>query len=260
MNMTAFRFFARFSLRKSASKRCGAFRVYGLRPRGLLVFDFELRIAEDASWVGEGQRLGAEGLVAFFERCPRFAVAFSGGCDSAYLLVAAVSYGCEVKAYLVRSAFQAAFEFEDALKVLRALKVPYELIDLDLLSDEELCANTEERCYLCKTRIFSTIREAALRDGYDLVVDGSNASDDPVRRPGFRALGELGVFSPLRRAGMSKAAVREASRKLEADLGLAKGSILSEKPSFPCLAVFVPSGSKISLDSLAEAERRRAGE
>ena len=227
--------------------------------KGVKVLDFELRIADDASWVEAGQHLGAEGLDAFFERCSSFALAFSGGCDSAYLLAAAVNHGCDVKAYIVRSAFQASFEFEDAVRVLRLLETPFEVVDLDVLSDDALCANTEDRCYLCKRLIFSAIREAALRDGYDLVVDGTNASDDPARRPGFKALGELGVLSPLRRAGMSKAAVREASRKLEDDLGLAEGSLLSAKPSFPCLAVFVPSGSEITRDALTEAQRRRVG-
>lgn len=208
-----------------------------------------------------GQERGAEALDAFFGRTRRLAVAFSGGCDSAYLLAAAHDAGCQVKAYLVKTAFQAAFELDDALAVIEHLDVPFEVIDLDILDDGEearaICANPPDRCYLCKRLIFSTIWGHARRDGFEALADGTNASDDPVRRPGFRALAELGVVSPLRRAGMTKGAVREASAALEAKLGLPENALMSSKPSFPCLAVFVPEGEPITQQSLDDAARVR---
>lgn len=225
--------------------------------------EFETEVSESESAEVESSEAGApetESLDSFFARTPRLAVAFSGGCDSAYLLAAAHDAGCQVKAYLVKSAFQAPFELEDALAVARALDVPFEVIDLDILSGGEeeraVCANPPERCYLCKRLIFSAIGRRVRVDGFGVLADGTNASDDPARRPGFRALAELGVASPLRRAGMTKDAVRAASAELERRRGLAEGALMSSKPSFPCLAVFVPEGEPITQASLDAAARR----
>lgn len=198
--------------------------------------------------VGPGQLIGIESLEDFFERTPRFAVAFSGGCDSAYALAAAVAAGCQVKAYAVRTAFQPVFEIDDAVRLADELRVEFELIDADVLAHDEVCANASDRCYRCKTFIFSTIREHMARDGYDVLIDGTNASDDPANRPGFQALAELQVVSPLRRAGMTKDDVRAASQTL--------GLFTANKPSFSCIAVHVPPGCTITKTTLDEAAAR----
>lgn len=202
-----------------------------------------------ASETGSGQELGAEALDEFFVRVPKFAVAFSGGCDSSYLLAAAVEAGCDVKAYMVDTAFQPAFELEDARRVVAACGAAFEVIEADVLAEAAICANPLEHCYLCKRFIFGTVRERMARDGYEVLADGTNASDDPARRPGFRALAELGVVSPLRRAGMTKDEVRAASRAL--------GVPTADKPSFSCLATKVPEGEPITDASLEEARRAR---
>ena len=208
-----------------------------------------------------GQAVGAEALNDFLARERRFAVAFSGGCDSACLLAAAHLAGCEVKAYLVKTAFQAAFELDDARAVIERLGIPFELIELDIFADDEdrreVCANPPDRCYLCKRLIFSTAWQHARRDGFEVLADGTNASDDPARRPGFRALAELGVMSPLRRAGMTKDAVRAHLVASEQALGFPEGALLSAKPSFPCLAVFVPEGETITQAALDKVARDR---
>lgn len=198
--------------------------------------------------IGEGQSLGIEPLQAFFDRTPKLALAFSGGCDSSYLLMAAAAH-CEVGAYYVRTAFQPGFELEDARHVLAEVrrrypgaKVAFSVLDLDILSQDDICANPPDRCYLCKRFILGAMRRAASCDGYELLIDGTNASDDPARRPGFRALAELGVISPLRRAGMTKEDVRAASR----DMNLST----AEKPSFSCLATAVACGEPLTSASL----------
>lgn len=195
--------------------------------------------------VGPGQQAGIEPLGDFFARTPRFAVAFSGGCDSSYLLAAALRAGCQVKAYGVRTAFQPAFEIEDALRLAGQIGVDFELIDADVLSRADICENAPDRCYRCKAFIFSTILERMARDGYEVLADGTNTTDDPANRPGFRALAELGVISPLRRGGLSKDDVRAASREL--------GLFTADKPSFSCLAVHVPKGEALTVDSLLRA-------
>lgn len=217
---------------------------------------YESMTASDTPWVGEGQRLGAEPLEAFFARVPRFAVAFSGGTDSAYLLAAALVAGCEVRAYLVNTAFQPAFELEDARAVAACLGVPLAVVEADVLAQDDICANPPDRCRLCKRFIFGAIAEAAQRDGFTVLVDGTNASDDPARRPGFRALAEASVVSPLRRAGMTKADVRAASRALALSQGRDSDAFLADKPRFACLAVHVPAGERITRASLADAALR----
>ena len=217
---------------------------------------YESMTAPDTPWVGEGQRLGAEPLEAFFARVPRFAVAFSGGTDSAYLLAAALVAGCEVRAYLVNTAFQPAFELEDARAVAACLGVPLAVVEADVLAQDDICANPPDRCRLCKRFIFGAIAEAAQRDGFTVLVDGTNASDDPARRPGFRALAEASVVSPLRRAGMTKTDVRAASRALALSQGWDSDAFLADKPRFACLAVHVPAGERITRESLADAALR----
>lgn len=221
------------------------------------VSDFESRVAEDAEDVGPGQHLFGEPLEMYLLREPKLAAAFSGGCDSSLLLAAAKLAGCEVHAYLVKTAFQPAFELADARAVADALDVPLTVVEADVLADGAICANPPDRCYRCKRFIFQEVRAAAAADGFTVIVDGTNASDDPARRPGFKALAEAGVVSPLRRAGMTKANVRHVLAGLEERFGLAPGALMAAKPSFPCLAVYVPEGEPITEASLAEAARAR---
>lgn len=208
---------------------------------------YEALVAPDVPGVGEGQRLGAEPLEAFFARTPRLAVAFSGGCDSAYLLAAAQRAGCEVRAYLMATAFQPAFERADAQRLAEELGIGLQVVEADVLARPDICANGPDRCYLCKGLVFGALGAAAASDGFEVLADGTNASDDPSRRPGFRALAEQGVASPLRRAGLTKQAVRAASRRL--------GLFTADKPRFSCLAVHVPAGQPLTAASLDEAAR-----
>ena len=207
--------------------------------------------------MGEGQRLGAEPLDVFLGREGSFAVAFSGGCDSAYLLAAARRAGCDVAAYLVKTAFQPDFELRDAKQVAALLGVPLRVVEADVLSQADICANPPDRCRLCKRFIFEAVRTAALADGYAVVVDGTNASDDPSRRPGFASLAEAKVVSPLRRAGLTKGDVRRGLAAEERARGLSEGALLSNKPSFPCLAVYVGEGMPLNEESLRQAAQAR---
>ena len=139
-------------------------------------------------------------LNRFFADHPRIALAFSGGVDSAYLLHAAVQAGCNVRPYYVKTAFQPEFEFEDAKLLAKELGVTMHIIEKDILSEESVRLNPANRCYFCKRALFSAIIAAAQQDGYPLLIDGTNASDDADDRPGMRALKELEVRSPLREA------------------------------------------------------------
>lgn len=186
-------------------------------------------------------------LQEFFTENPRAALAFSGGVDSAYLLCAAIRSGAQVRAYYVKSQFQPEFELEDAERLAAELGADLRVLELDALADGQVAANPPERCYYCKKRIFSAILEAAREDGFSLMLDGTNASDDAGDRPGMRALRELSVRSPLRECGLTKADIRRLSRQ--------EGLFTWNKPAYACLATRVPTGEVITAEKLQRTER-----
>ena len=186
-------------------------------------------------------------LETFFQTVPRAAAAFSGGTDSAFLLWAAKHCGCDIRAYYVKTAFQPDFELADARRLCRALSIPLTVLEADILAVPGAAANGPDRCYHCKRALFSLLREAARRDGYDLLLDGTNASDDAGDRPGMRALRELEVRSPLRECGLTKDEVRLRSRQA--------GLFTWDKPAYACLATRVPTGTPITAPDLEKVER-----
>ena len=183
----------------------------------------------------------------FFKENNKIALAFSGGTDSAYLLCEAVHCGADVKAYYVKSALQPGFETRDAEELAEKLGCGFEILNVDVLSDPDVTANPADRCYYCKKRIMGTIITAARADGYELICDGTNASDDISDRPGYKALKELGIRSPLRDCGITKADVRKRSK----DAGLATWS----KPAYACLATRIKTGEPITAEKLAITEK-----
>lgn len=183
----------------------------------------------------------------YFEVNNKLAVAFSGGVDSTYLLYAAVKAGADVKAYYVKSVFQPEFEFRDAVKLAELIGCELCVIEADVLSDEMVTSNPEDRCYYCKQHIMNAITVAAGADGYDIVCDGTNASDDADDRPGFRALGEYGIRSPLRECGLTKADIRLVSK--------AAGLPTWNKPAYACLATRILTGEIITEEKLRITEK-----
>ena len=186
-------------------------------------------------------------LKAFFSEHPRCALAFSGGVDSAYLLFAGLKYGSEIRPYYAKSQFQPDFEYRDAMRLCRELGVEATVLTLDALSSEAVRRNGPDRCYHCKLNIMSTIIAHASADGFPVLLDGTNASDDAGDRPGMRALGELGILSPLRLCGLTKPEIRRLSREA--------GLFTWDKPAYACLATRVKSGEVITNERLAAIER-----
>ena len=183
----------------------------------------------------------------FFKENPAAAVAFSGGVDSAWLLHEAVRYAQRTAAYFVRTPFQPDFELEDARETARRLGVELRVLEADILSVPEVAANPADRCYYCKRALFTRLLEEAARDGFPVVVDGCNASDDASDRPGMRALRELSVRSPLRECGITKSQVRQLSREA--------GLFTWDKPAYACLATRVPTGQALEPQVLKQVEQ-----
>lgn len=185
-------------------------------------------------------------LKNFFEENPEGAVAFSGGVDSVYLLAMAVHFGKRITAYYVKTAFQPQFEERDAKKAAERIGAELRILPCAVLDQPQIVQNPADRCYHCKRLIFSRILQAAAADGYSLILDGTNASDEAGDRPGMRALGEMGVRSPLRECGLTKREIREESKKC--------GLFTWDKPAYACLATRIPTGMPIDEALLARVE------
>ena len=189
-------------------------------------------------------------LEQFFAKNREVAVAFSGGVDSAYLLYAAKRYAARVKAYYVSTAFQPAFELADARRLADEVGADMLVLHVDVLSNSAVTANPSDRCYHCKNTLFRQILRAAENDGFPVLLDGTNASDDAGDRPGMRALQELEVRSPLRECGLTKEEVRRLSREA--------GLFTWDKPAYACLATRIPTGTPIQARDLERVERAEA--
>ncbi len=186
----------------------------------------------------------------FAREYPSAVMGFSGGVDSAYLLYAGVKAGAEWKPVYIRSVFQPAFELEDAKRICRELDVELTVLDVDILAVQEVKRNPADRCYYCKRELFGRLSAWAAEQGISLMLDGNNASDPPDDRPGMRAASELGVRSPLREAGLTKAEIRRLSREA--------GLFTWNKPAYACLATRIPTGTELEPETLKKVETGEA--
>lgn len=185
-------------------------------------------------------------LEEFFSAVPKAAAAFSGGADSAFLLWAAKQYGCSLQAYYIKTAFQPEFELQDARRLAEELAIPMKVIEWEILDVPGAADNGPERCYYCKRSLFTQMKKQAEADGFSVLLDGTNASDDAGDRPGMRALRELGVRSPLRECGITKQEVRRQSE--------AAGIFTWNKPAYACLATRIETGTRITRADLKKVE------
>ena len=177
-------------------------------------------------------------------------VAFSGGADSAFLLAAAVrALGTErVVAATAVSPSLATAELPAAQALARGLGVRHLTPGTDELSRAGYVANAGDRCFHCKATLLDTLRPLAHELGLAHVATGTNA-DDAVAgfRPGIRAAAERGAATPLLDAGLTKAQVREASRRWGLDT--------ADKPALACLASRIAYGIEVTTGGLARVDR-----
>ena len=175
------------------------------------------------------------------------AVAFSGGIDSTFLLHAAcdalgngrVTALQGISCLLPTGTSQAAsLMFERNFSKTAILRQ----VELHPLLWNEFVANDGERCYFCKKRTYSIFKRAMVQEGRHFLLDGTNADDLQARRPGLRAVSELGVQTPLLNAGLNKYEIRELARII----GLENHNL----PSNSCLATRVATNIPIQTDIL----------
>ncbi len=175
-------------------------------------------------------------------------VAFSAGVDSTFM-AAAAALALRDRALAV-TATSPAFperELKEAIELAADIGVQHRVIRSNELANPDYANNPNNRCYHCKTELYSLLRELADAEPFAHILDGANADDVGDYRPGSQAARERGVESPLQELGFTKADVREASRRL--------GLKTHDKPAFACLASRFPYGLKISAEALARVER-----
>jgi len=177
------------------------------------------------------------------------AIGFSGGVDSAYLAVAArLALGPDrVLAIIGRSPSYPEAQWAAAREVARSFDVPVLELDTAELDDPRYAANPSNRCYFCKTELWSRVVPVARERGFGTVADGTNADDLSDWRPGAQAGREHGVASPLAELGFTKQHIRDASKRLELPTW--------QQPSSPCLSSRLPYGIEVTPARLKQIER-----
>lgn len=184
-------------------------------------------------------------LLKYLKNLGKVVLAFSGGVDSTFLLKAAKeALGNNVKAVTILSPYIPKWEIAEAKELVKKLGVEHEIIEAPII--ESIKFNPEDRCYLCKTAVFSMILNTAKEQGYDCVIDGTNFDDISDYRPGLRALKELNVKSPLLECKLTKAEIREFSKEL--------GLNTWDKPPYACLLTRIPYGNELKVEDFEKIE------
>jgi uncharacterized protein len=191
-------------------------------------------------------------LMAWMVERERVAIGFSGGVDSAYLAVVALeAVGPEHSLALIgRSASLAGREEEHATRVAQAVGIPVLEVETGELADPRYAANPRNRCYFCKSVLWTTLLPLARSRGFQTLVDGTNADDLSDYRPGGRAATEQGIASPLAEVGFTKAEIRERTRD--------RGWSWWDRPASPCLASRLPYGMEVTPERLQRVEAAEA--
>jgi pyridinium-3,5-biscarboxylic acid mononucleotide sulfurtransferase len=178
-------------------------------------------------------------------------VAFSGGVDSSFLLWAAHRVlGDRVLAVTGRSESVASGQIEEASQLAKDLGVRHIILDTEELQNPLYVQNPTNRCYHCKTELFTKLEAFAAHEHMGWIVEGSNLDDLRDYRPGMQAATEHGVRSPLREAELTKADIRALSKEA--------GLPTWDKPAMPCLASRIPYGMLVSPEKLTMIDRSEA--
>lgn len=176
-------------------------------------------------------------------------VAYSGGVDSSFLLKCCLDYlgKDNVLAVTAVSPTYTRKELTTAKEIAKGLRVSHAIISTEEVDNPNFRSNPRNRCYYCKTELFSRLKSIAQKKGIGFVLDGTNADDLKDYRPGRQAKEELGVRSPLAESGLRKADIRQLSRKF--------GLKTWDAPQAACLASRFAYGQEIAPEDLERIEK-----
>ncbi|MDR3049539.1 MAG: ATP-dependent sacrificial sulfur transferase LarE [Elusimicrobiota bacterium] len=187
-------------------------------------------------------------LREYISSCGNAAVAFSGGVDSTFLLkVSHDILGDKTIAITARSCSFPQRELNETIAFCKKEGVKHIIVDSEELDIEGFSRNPINRCYLCKSELFSKIQDIAVQNKIDNIFEGSNMDDNGDFRPGLKAIAEKGIKSPLRFAQLNKEEIRTLSK----ELGLSTWN----KQSFACLSSRFPYGEEITPEKLSMIDK-----
>ena len=191
-------------------------------------------------------------LIDWFQTRKRVAIGFSGGVDSSYLAAVAVeAIGANNSLALIGGSDSLAGREEDhAIEVARTIGISSFEVETGELSDPRYAANSTNRCYFCKSVLWTTLLPIARARGFETLIDGTNADDLSDYRPGGRAAKEQGIASPLAELGLTKAEIRARTRE--------RGWTWWDRPASPCLASRLPYGMAVTTARLRQVDAAEA--
>jgi pyridinium-3,5-biscarboxylic acid mononucleotide sulfurtransferase len=176
------------------------------------------------------------------------AVAYSGGLDSTLLAKAAqLAIGDRAVAVTGQSASLAVGELDESRQLARQIGIRHEVVATDELSIPEYQANQADRCFHCKTELFSQVARVARQLGLAVVLDGSNSDDQADYRPGLEAARQQNVRSPLAECGFTKQEIRRLAEHWDLPTW--------NKPATPCLSSRIAYGEQVTPERLAMIDR-----
>lgn len=189
-----------------------------------------------------------ENLKKYIKELGSAVIAFSGGVDSTFLAkVCKDVLNDSCLAVTATSSTYPEREFKEALELAKEIGIRHKIIKSEELEIEGFSKNPIDRCYYCKSELFSKLKKVADDEGIEYVLDGTNADDTGDFRPGRRAAKELGVKSPLLECGFTKDDIREMSKRL--------GLPTWNKPAYACLSSRFPYGQEITSEKLSMVEK-----
>ena len=188
-----------------------------------------------------------EALLRLLQDCGRVAVAFSGGVDSAVVAKAAqLACGDDAVAVTAVSPSLASGELDEARRLAELIGIRHVVLETDEMDRPEYRRNAPDRCFFCKTELYSQLHLRLGELRVDMIVNGANLDDRGDHRPGMQAANEHGVRSPLIEAGLTKADVRALARLWELPVW--------DKPAMPCLSSRIAYGVEVTAERLRRVD------
>ena len=186
-------------------------------------------------------------LRGFIKNLKRLIIAFSGGIDSTLVLkVAHDDLGDGVLAVTADSPSVPRNELREAERFAKSIGARHLIIQTDEMQNQSYVQNPANRCYFCKSELYSKLAEVAGRENFQFIANGTNTDDLGDYRPGLQAAEEFQVVSPLKEALLTKTEVRLLAKKLNLEIW--------DKPASPCLSSRIPYGSSVTAEKLAMIE------